>query len=267
MSANLDNGLTVSTTISIDTADYAGEATKAGSLTLSSETASLTFGNDITSASFSAVGDTIGFGDGEDGIQGVIGSFTMGTATLFVSAPIASGATEIASDDLEFGLTTAVGGMTVGAAMADSDFVGKVSATAAGATLTAAAGSVADESKWDVTVAYPVGAVTVGYTVDDSEAWEASAAYAADGLSAKVTYASSSEAFKIEGSYDMGNGVVANAGYLGATEETYIGGTYALGGGASAFASYVDSETADQDSEIGGPDYAGGTTVGVSFKF
>ena len=277
MSAELDNGFTVSTTLSFDTANYisapavdddihSGEIV-AGSLTLSSDTASLTFGNDITSASFSAVGDTIDFGDGEDSNQGVIGSITMGTATLFVSAPMASGATEIASDDLEYGLTTAVNGLTVGFATADSDFVGKVSGTAAGATVTVAAGTVADENRWDATVAYPVGAVTIGYTVDDSTDWEASAAYAADGLSTKVTYASASEAYKVEGSYDMGNGVVVNAGYLGASEETYIGGTYDLGGGASAFASYVNSEVATQDSEIGAPDYAGGTTVGLSFKF
>lgn len=270
MSANLDNGLTVSTTISFDTSNYLGDVnkeTKAGSLTLSSETASLTFGNDITSASFSAVGDTIGFGDGEDGIQGVIASFTAGDATVFVSAPIANGATEIPSDSLEFGVKAAVNGLTVGFATANSDFVGKVSGTAAGATVTVAAGTVADENVWDATVAYPVGAVTIGYTVDDSTDWEASAAYAADGLSAKVTYASASEAYKVEGSYDMGNGVVVNAGYLGATEETYIGGTYALGGGASFYASYVNSDTATASSEIGGPDYAGGTTVGLSFKF
>ncbi len=269
MSAELDNGLTVSTTISIDTENYAGEDTKSGSLTLSSDTASLTFGNDITSASFSAVGDTIGFGDGEDGIQGVIGSYTMGAATLFVSMPIGTGETEVQSTDMEFGVTAAVGDMTVGLATADSNFVGKVSGTAAGASYTVVAGSVDDENLWDVAVSYPVGAVTVSYTVDSTtdNPWEVSAAYAADGLSAKVTYASASEAYKVEGSYDMGNGAVVNAGYLGATEEMYIGGSYALGGGASVYASYVNSDTATASSEIGGPDYAGGTTVGVSFKF
>ena len=267
MSAELDNGLSVSTKISIDTANYEGEATKSGSLTLSSDTASLTFGNDITSASFSAVGDTIGFGDGEDGIQGVIGSYTMGAGTLFVSMPIATAGTEVLSTDIEVGVTAAVGAMTVGFAMADSDFVGKVSGTAAGASFTVAAGSVADVNRWDVSASYPVGAVTVGYTVDDSEAWEASAAYAADGLSAKATYVSASETYKVEGSYDMGNGAVVNAGYLSKDEEMYIGGSYALGGGASAYASYVDTTSVDAGAEIGGPDYAPGTTVGVSFTF
>jgi hypothetical protein len=229
----------------------------------------LSFGTGMNGAAFNAVGDTIAIGDAEETVDGVTASYTMGAGTLFVSMPLAAGATEVASTDIEVGVTAAVGAMTVGLAMADSDFVGKVSGTAAGATFTAVAGSVADENKWDVSVAYPVGAVTVGYTVDSTTGnpWEVSAAYAADGLSAKVTYASASEAYKVEGSYDMGNGAVVNAGYLGATEEMYIGGSYALGGGASAYASYVDSATATAASEIGGPDYAGGTTVGVSFTF
>ncbi|MDO7622877.1 MAG: porin [Loktanella sp.] len=267
MSAELDNGLSVSTKISIDTANYKGEATKSGSLTLSSDTASLTFGNDITSASFSAVGDTIGFGDGEDGIQGVIGSYTMGAGTLFVSMPIATAATEVLSTDIEVGVTAAVGGMTVGLAMANSDFVGKVSGTAAGLSYTVAAGSVADANRWDVAVSYPAGPVTVGYTVDDSEAWEVSAAYAEGGVAAELTY-NSAESYDVEASYDMSNGLVVSAGMLNSGDDTYLGAAYSLGGGASAYASYVkDTGTQNADNEIGANDYARGTTVGVSFTF
>ena len=268
MSAELDNGLTVSTTLSFDTANFESiaDGTVAGSLTLSSDTASLTFGNDITSASFSAVGDTIAFGDGEDGIQGVIGSYTMGAATLFVSMPIATAATEVLSTDIEVGVTAAVGGMTVGLAMANSDFVGKVSGTASGLSYTVAAGSVADENKWDVAVSYPAGPVTVGYTVDDSEAWEVSAAYAEGAIAVELTY-DSAEVYAVEGSYDAGNGLVVYAGMLASGDESYLGAAYSLGGGASAYASYVKSDTADKDSEIGANDYAGGTTVGVSFTF
>ena len=267
MSAELDNGFTVSTTLSFDTANYAGEATKSGSLTLSSDTASLTFGNDITSASFSAVGDTIAFGDGEDGIQGVIGSYTMGAGTLFVSMPIATAATEVLSTDIEVGVTAAVGGMTVGLAMANSDFVGKVSGTAAGLSYTVAAGSVADANRWDVAVSYPAGPVTVGYTVDDSEAWEVSAAYAEGAIAAELTY-NSAESYDVEASYDMSNGLVVSAGMLNSGDDTYLGAAYSLGGGASAYASYVkDTGTQNADNEIGANDYARGTTVGVSFTF
>ena len=269
MSAELDNGLTVSTTLSFDTANYGSiaDGTVAGSLTLSSDTASLTFGNDITSASFSAVGDTIAFGDGEDGNQGVIGSYTMGAGTLFVSMPLAAGATEVASTDIEVGVTAAVGAMTVGLAMADSNFVGKVSGTASGLSYTVAAGSVDDANRWDVAVSYPAGPVTVGYTVDDSEAWEVSAAYAAGAVAAELTY-NSDEVYDIEASYDAGNGLVAYVGMLNSGDDTYLGAAYSLGGGASAYASYVkDTGTQNADNEIGANDYARGTTVGVSFTF
>ena len=273
MSAELDNGLTASVTIGIDTANFAGEATKSGNLTLSSDTASLTFGNDVSSASFSAVGDTIGFGDGEDGITGVIGSYTMGAATLFVSMPVPTGVagTTVDSTDVEVGVTAAVGAMTVGLAMADSDFVGKVSGTAAGASFTVAAGSVANANRWDVAVSYPAGPVTVGYTVDDTTAWEVSADYAEGGLAAGVAYstdAAGATSYDIEGSYDMSNGLVVSAGMLNSGDDTYLGAAYSLGGGASAYASYVkDTGTQNAANEIGANDYARGTTVGVSFTF
>ena len=267
MSADLDNGLTASVTIGIDTANFVGEPTKSGNLTLSSDTASLTLGNDVSSASFSAVGDTIALGDGEDGITGVIGSYTMGAATLFVSMPVPTGATTVDSADIEVGVTAAVGAMTVGLAMANSDFVGKVSGTAAGASFTVAAGSVADVNHWDATVSYPVGAVTIGYTVDDSEAWEVSAAYAEGALSADVSY-NSAESYDIEVSYDMGNGLVVSAGMLNSGDDTYIGGAYELAAGASAYASYVnDTGVQNAKNEIGANKYARGTTVGVSFTF
>ena len=148
MSAELDNGLTGSTTLSFDTANYAGEATKSGSLTLSSDTASLSFGTGMNGAAFNAVGDTIAIGDAEETVNGVTASYTMDAATLFVSMPIATGGqTDVLSTDIEVGVTAAVGAMTVGLAMADSDFVGKVSGTAAGASLTIAAGSVADVNR------------------------------------------------------------------------------------------------------------------------
>ncbi len=267
LSADLDNGVTVSTSISIATDQYSTAATTAGNIQISTDSASLTFGNELDAAAYSAVSDTIAIGSKDESVNGIAATYTMGTATLFVSTPL-SGTANVDTADMEFGLTAAVGDMTVGLAMADSDFVGKVSGTAAGASFTVAAGSVNDVNRWDVTVSYPVGSVTVAYTVDDSEAWEASAAYAADGLSAKVTYASASETYKVEGAYDMGNGLVVNAGMLNSGDDTYVGGAYSLGGGASAYASYVkDTGTQNADNEIGAPDYARGTTVGVSFTF
>ena len=269
MSADLDNGLNVSTKMSFDTDNYAqiAEGTVSGSLTLSTDTASLTFGNDITSASYSAVSDTIGFGDGEDDIQGVIGSYSMGDTTVFVSLPFAAGQTDVDSDNIELGVTAAVGDMTFGFATADSDFIGKVSGTAGGLSYTAAAGSVADANRWDVKVSYPTGPVTVAYTVDDTEAWEVSAEYAEGAIAASISY-NDLESYDVEASYDAGNGLVVSAGMLNSADDTYFGADYSLGGGASAYASYVnDTGAQNADNEIGANDYARGTTVGVSFTF
>ncbi len=270
MSADLDNGVSVSVTIAIDTNQAnAGEATTGGNLTISGASGSLIFGTDVSSATFSAVGDTIAFGGGEDSIEGFIGSYTFGTTTLFISAPMVSTQVGLPSNTIEFGVTADVGGMTVGLGVDDGDYVGKVSGAVSGVSYTIAAGEVAGVDRWDVALSYPVGSLTIGYTVDSTanNPWEASAAYAEGALSGKVTYASASETFKVEGSYDLGNGVVVNAGYLGATSESYVGGTYDLGGGASAYASFVNSDTALFDSEIGAQDYHGGTTIGVKFAF
>ena len=272
MSADLDNGLTVSTKISIDTTNFTqapAAAVVAGTLTLSSDAASLSFGTALHGAAFEAVSDTIAIGDGDEGVSGVSGSYSMGAATLFVSMPLAATDTTVDSTDIELGVTAAAGAMTVGFGMADSNFVGKVSGTAAGASFTVAAGSVADVTVWDVTASYPVGAVTVGFTVDSTAGnpWEVSAAYAAGAVSADVSY-NSAESYDIEVSYDMGNGVVVSAGMLNSGDDTYIGGAYELGAGASAYASYVtDTGVQNADNEIGAKDYARGTTVGVSFTF
>ena len=266
MSADLDNGLTVSTSISIATDEYAETATTAGNITISTDTASLTFGNELDAAAYSAVSDTIAIGTKDESVNGIAATYTMGDATLFVSVPL-SGTNDVDTADMEFGVTAAVGGMTVGLAMADSDFVGKVSGTAAGLSYTVAAGSVADENRWDVAVSYPAGPVTVGYTVDDSEAWEVSAAYAAGAVAAELTY-NSDEVYDIEASYDAGNGLVAYVGMLNSGDDTYLGAAYSLGGGASAYASYVkDTGEQTDPNEIGANDYARGTTVGVSFTF
>ena len=266
MSADLDNGLTVSTSISIATDEYAETATTAGNITISTDTASLTFGNELDAAAYSAVSDTIAIGTKDESVNGIAATYTMGDATLFVSVPL-SGTNDVDTADMEFGVTAAVGGMTVGLAMADSDFVGKVSGTAAGLSYTVAAGSVADANRWDVAVSYPAGPVTVGYTVDDSEAWEVSAAYAAGAVAAELTY-NSDEVYDIEASYDAGNGLVAYVGMLNSGDDTYLGAAYSLGGGASAYASYVkDTGEQTDPNEIGANDYARGTTVGVSFTF
>ncbi len=88
-SATLDNGLTASTSFTLETTNFGSGEFGAGSVSLSSDTASLTFGTAVVGAVFAAAGDeyAIGHGGVDDGeIAGIAASATFGATTLFVSA-------------------------------------------------------------------------------------------------------------------------------------------------------------------------------------
>ena len=269
LTQELNNGLTATAEVTLD-AD--GNEVSYGSISLTSDTAGITFGTGIHGAAFSAVSDTIGIGDGDEGVDGVNGYVMFGEATVFLSLPINEGQTDIASDDIEIGVTSVVGGWTVGLGYAannvdDNGFVVKGSGSVAGLDLTVAAGQVDDETVWDVAASYPVGPVTLGATIDSGEAWEVSVGYAEGAIAIDAAF-DSDEDWSLEASYDMGNGLVAYAGIVDAGNDYYVGGAYDLGGGASFYASYVeDGGTLNGDNEIGANDYAAGTTVGLSFEF
>jgi len=95
---------------------------------------------------------------------------------------------------------------------------------------------IADDA-WELTADYASGPITVGVGFDSTDDWW------------------------LDGSYDMGNGLVFNAGIATAGDDYYAGAEMDLGGGASAFISYNTSD------EVGGPEYNEGTEVGVSFTF
>jgi len=272
LTQELDNGLTATAevTFAADEGDDADELSY-GSISLTSDTAGITFGTGIHGAAFSAVSDTIGIGDGDEGVDGVNGYVMFGETTVFLSMPINEGQTDIASEDIEIGVTSVVGGWTVGLGYANdgtnSDVVVQGSGSVAGADLTVTAGQVGGETAWDVDASYPVGPVTLGATIDSNEAWEVSVGYAAGAIAVDAAF-DSDEDWSLEGSYDMGNGLVAYAGIVDAGDDYYVGGAYDLGGGASFYASYVeDGGTLNGDNEIGANDYANGTTVGLSFEF
>lgn len=85
--------------------------------------------------------------------------------------------------------------------------------------------------------------------------------------------AASFNQFKLDGSYDMGNGLVLKAGGLsqwdGAANlrQAYVAGKYDLGGGASVLLSHAYDNAAGAKDDIGKPEYYEGTTMEVSFKF
>ena len=279
-SATLDNGLTASTSLTIDAV---AATISAGSISLSSDTASLTFGTELDGAVFTAVGDEYAIGDdGEEGVlEGLVASVTMGETTLTVSAPM--GAT-IETADVEVGVTTSAAGWSLGFGLANDAYAMTAAGTAGGADI---GFGMSSNDEWDISVAYPVGAVTVSASTDEAEAWTVGAAYAADGVSAGfelnaddtweitagytadgVTVAAAftdASVMTLGATYDMGNGLTVGAGI----EDTvnYAFASYDLGGGANAFVDYTDAAA---DLEEVGPserDIATGTTVGVSFTF
>ena len=279
-SATLDNGLTASTSLTIDAV---AATISDGSISLSSDTSSLTFGTELDGAVFTAVGDDYAIGDdGEEGVaEGLVASVTMGETTLTVSAPM--GAT-IETADVEVGVTTSAAGWSLGFGLADSAYAMTAAGTAGGATV---GFGLSSDSEWDVSVAYPVGAVTISASTDEAEAWTVGAAYAADGVSAGielnaddtweitagyaadgVTVAAAftdASVMTLGATYDMGNGLTVGAGI----EDTvnYAFASYDLGGGANAFVDYTDAAAALEEVGPSERDIATGTTVGVSFTF
>jgi hypothetical protein len=277
-SATLDNGLTASTSFTLEEAGIS-----AGSISLSSDTASLTFGTDLDGAVFTAVGDDYAIGDdGEEGIaEGAVASVTMGETTVTVSVPM--GAT-IEAADVEVGVTTSAAGWSLGFGLADGAYAMTAAGTAGGADVSFGAGS---NDEWDAGVSYAAGTVTVSASTDEAEAWTVGAAYAADGVSAGVEY-NADETWEITAgyaadgvavaaaftdasvmtlgaTYDMGNGLTVGAGLE--DDVTYAFASYDLGSGANAFVDYTDSAAALDEVGPSDRDIATGTTVGVSFTF
>jgi hypothetical protein len=281
LSAEMDNGLTVSTSF-----DLLGGAV--GNVSVTGDNVSLTFGlngADLNGAAFAAYGDGAGVvGVGEENLDdGVAASFGLGGATIYVSAVYDTVADEFSTDDIELGLSTSAGGFDVGLGLADGDFGASASGNAGGLDVTLAVSSIAGANAWDASVSYPMGAVTLGASLDSTDAWEVTADYAADGVSAGVSFDSNDD-YELTAGYSMGDvsvsgginqdsdfkvvvmytimeGLTAEAGMTYA-EEVYARVDYDLGGGASLTVSQADAADID-DAE----DMAAGTTVALSFSF
>ena len=279
-SATLDNGLTASTSITVD--GVAGTVS-AGDITLSSDTATVTFGTGMNGAAFAAVGDEYAAQTGQDveeKVDGMTATVTVGAATVYVSAPNLA---NIDTADLEFGVTAAVGDMTIAAATANSNFAVVGAVTVSGATL---GFGMATGSVWDASISYPMGALTLSASTDEASAWVIGGSYAvSDALTAGIEYKSNAAAddtYEVTAAYAAGDAVFnaafdgtdfsLSAGYtMGAiyaeagisyASETYVEATYDLGGGAAAYARYaqaVDQNIAEDNTV--------GTTVGLSFTF
>ncbi|MDC0011818.1 porin [Octadecabacter sp.] len=287
MSAALDNGLTAAASITFESV-AAGDTVDAshGSISLSSDTASLTFGTGVVGALFTVSGDEYDIGSGglDDGeFDGIVGTIAMGDANVTVSVPLTEGAA--GSGVVEVGVSTSAGGWNLGLAVTDDGGYTMVAdGTAGGADVNV---GMSSNSEWDLGVSLPAGPLTVSASTDEASAWTLGAAYDAGGLSAgievnendtwdlTVGYAGDGVVVAAEfdqdsvmtlgATYDMGNGLTIGAGIENADSDAYAFAEMDLGGGAAAFVDFGSVEL----EEVGPSerDIAEGTTVGVSFAF
>lgn len=292
MSQELDNGLTASATFDIDVIDTGlGLDLESGGyvLSLTSDTAGIFFGDTEHAAithwadAGSMDADNFNEVDGETVLRGDI---TFGGVDASVSYAYNYTLDEL--DAMSVGLSGTFGSVTVSAAYQEDAPAGAgitghevfgisagMSFAGADVTVAYASNTTTGEDSTGIAVAYPVGPVTLeaSYVMESVDAgttednWDISAAYAAGAVSVTVA-TDESEDWSIEGSYDVGNGLMVYAGLADGGEDTYIAGTYDLGGGASILVSYADDADLDNsDDEVGDPEYQVGTTVEISFEF
>ena len=279
LSAELDNGLTVSASADVDELD-AGDADFGGvTLTIASETASLVYGD----TEFAAVDAWAGVGSmDDDGFAEQDGETVLKATVAFggVDAAVSYIVDAAARDeltDLSIGATTTLGSVDLSVAYQEEDTFNEIFGISAATSFAGAdvafgyaMDNTADDSSIGIEVAYPFGPVTAtaSYVMEDAgeDNWDIEVAYA-EGALALTVYTDESEDYGLEAEYDLGNGIELAAGLVDGGDTTYVAGTYDLGGGAALLVSYVDTDAVNNDDEYGAGDYQEGATVELSFDF
>ena len=176
-------------------------------------------------------------------------------------------------------MSGAAGAVSYSLAFGSNDaYAINASTTAGGADLTLNFG----DAGWDVGASMPLGAATVGVTINDASEWEVSLGTSLEGVGLDMKFDESSNwemdatydagdvsvafgtdnlgVWSIDADYDMGNGVTIGAGTSDADGD-YADVSMDLGGGASAGITYGSQAGAGPD------DIDEGTTISVSFSF
>lgn len=304
--AALDNGVTAGAYFEItvdgdnDTAnDDQGQdlASSDFVLSLESDTASIFFGDTSTAADkhWASAGDmeSDGFTSGTDS-NVLRGDVAFGPVDASVSLLVDDA--NDAAEQLAFGAAATFGivDLTLGYQEetdyvdTDGDFNGDEvlgvsgAVSVAGATITVAYADNAtdDTQSTGIKVAYPVGPVTLtGYYVDEQGGANEdpntgiNIKYSSGPLTADLDVQDDqgTQKWKLEGTYDAGNGLTLLAGALNENEgddaDFYVGADYDLGGGATVTFAFAEDDDGDQGDEIGDPEYDPGATIAVSFTF
>lgn len=278
-SAMLNNGITATASVTLDDT---GVAT--GDITLATDSASITFGTGLGEAAYLA--------DAITGQTEVAGVHTDAEAAEIAGSVTMSGFTLGASmngdgTNLQVGVSTAMSGFDVAVGYVnDTNAWGvNVSGAAAGLDVTAnfASGSswgvsagttvggidltasTGDTNAWEVGATYAMAPFTLGFTYANGGAYTISADYAAGALEVLTSYDGTD--FDVEGSYDLGGGLVAYAGAFANASTYYVGVEYDLGSGASVRGSFNNTGAALDGTDSGAADYGTGTEVAVTFTF
>ena len=146
-----------------------------------------------------------------------------------------------------------------------------VGTTFGGASVNVGVANVGSDTNYGIEVGYPMGpvALSVWYANNDSagDVYGLKAVYE-DGpisVTAKIEDAGTTT-YNLEGTYDMGNGLLLGAGTVDGEGE-YIAAKYDLGGGATFLASYADGTTDIGDAYDSEFELQDGLTLEVSLSF
>jgi outer membrane protein OmpU len=313
-SSTLDNGLTASASFDLniandddaDTVDFDDYT-----LSLTSQSGGLYYGVTAYAAEtlWQSAGDMAGdsFSEADNDIV-LRGELTFGSVTAAVSTAIEDHAGTEADDNatqLSVAAVADLGTFTVGfayqeesglfgGAAATGDFnmdevFGVFASTMVGGldvTLAYAEETLSGQSSVGVEVGYTMGDINVGfyYVSEDgnveTESYGVSAGYTAGpiALAAYFNTDLGSDEYALQGSYDLGNGLVLTAGVIDGDSTTdndfasYIIADYDLGGNASVMASFADGNNAGGSASgdidtFGGYELKAGTTIELSFAF
>jgi outer membrane protein OmpU len=250
----------------------------------------LTFGS-VTAAVSTVIEDSVGLEADDDATQMSVAAVAdLGTFTVGFAYQEESG-TFSGLDDDGIPFVSVAGGGDLNAnevlGVFASTTLSGFDVTLAYAQETQIATGVSDSSL-GLEVGYTMGDITLGayYVSEDivgnteDQSYGVSVGYASGPIAVAAYFNTDlgSDEYALQGSYDMGNGLVMTAGTIDGDSTgdndfaTYIIADYDLGGGASVMASFADANnagtlTSDDIDTFGGYELMAGTTVELSFAF
>ncbi|WP_417250234.1 porin [Celeribacter sp.] len=228
---------------------------------------------------------------GEDGeqlvLKGNFGSIQAAASTVVIDNSLGGGTDgstfaitgDFGNFSLGFGYVegyTGLGGGDIGFGGVADSIALTVATSFGGADVNFGIADAEGDTNYGIEVGYPVGpvALSVWFADGDQDRVMGLKGVYEDGpisVTAEVEDVDdgSDTTYSLEGTYDMGNGLLIGAGHV-SDAGSYIGASYDLGGGATFLASYGDADTAGDDEisdTYGDFEVQDGITLEVSLSF